>query len=91
MPAAEKSASHAACAATSASEWPSSPRSPGQCSPATHSSRPDPGAARACTSTPMPTLGSALMASVWQPAGDGRGALRQHPLGVLEVVDAWSP
>ena len=43
MPAAEKSASHAACAATSASEWPSSPRSPGQSSPATHSSRPDPG------------------------------------------------
>ena len=28
-----------------------------------------PRAARACTSTPMPTLGSALMASVWQPAG----------------------
>ena len=40
MPAAQNRASQAAWAATSASEWPSSPRSPGQCRPASHSSRP---------------------------------------------------
>ena len=56
MPAAENSASHAAWQATSASEWPSRPRSPGHSRPASHSSR-SPPAAKACTSTPTPVRG----------------------------------
>ena len=46
----------------------------------------EPRAANACTSTPTPIRGSALMASVSQPVRPGRGTLGQHPLGVLEVV-----
>ena len=48
----------------------------------------------ACTSTPMPTLGSALDGVSLGEARRPRalGALAgQHPLGVLEVVAAWSP
>jgi len=54
---ADSSASQIACAATSPSEWPLRPRSPGQCNPARYSSRPSP---NGCTSTPMPTCGSRL-------------------------------
>jgi 2-C-methyl-D-erythritol 4-phosphate cytidylyltransferase len=51
-PAADSSASQAACAATSPSEWPAHPSAPYQSSPASQHGRP---AASGCTSTPMPT------------------------------------
>ena len=35
----------------------------------------------------MPTLGSALMASVSQPGGRATGPLGEHALGPLEVVE----
>src|SRR5690349_18300225 len=54
-PAAESSASHIACDATSPSEWPSRPASPGQCKPARYSSRE---LVSGCTSTPVPTRGT---------------------------------
>src|SRR5689334_13573220 len=56
-PAAESSASHMACDATSPSEWPSRPASPGQRKPARYSSRE---LVSGCTSTPVPTRGTAL-------------------------------
>ena len=64
------------------------PALPGPVQPGDPQLAPGPSAASACTSTPTPTLGGALMASVWQAPGCGRGTLRQHPLGVLEVVAA---
>ena len=51
-PAADSSASQAACAATSPSEWPAHPSAPAQSSPASQHGRP---ASSGCTSTPMPT------------------------------------
>ena len=59
-PAAESSAEQIACAATSPSEWPTRPGSPGQISPARCNFLPSP---NLWTSTPMPTRGAA------RPAG----------------------
>src|SRR5262249_8559891 len=53
-PAADSSASQAACAAASPSEWPARPGSPGQCRPARYSGVP---ALNGCTSVPMPIRG----------------------------------
>src|ERR1700722_3727958 len=69
-PAAASSASHAACAATSPSEWPVSPTSPGQCNPARFSGRP---AANGWTSVPTPTRGSngcsaGIVSASWRSA-----------------------
>ena len=57
-------ASQQACAATSASECPSRPGSPGHSRPASRSGRPEPGAVNRWTSRPTPTRGR----------GDGRPA-----------------
>ena len=54
-PAADSSAVQMACDATSPSEWPSRPASPGHSRPARYSSRE---LVSGCTSTPIPTLGS---------------------------------
>jgi len=62
VPDAAKSASAAACATTSPSECPLSPRSPDQYSPAIHSSVFS--SPKACTSTPVPTRG---MTGSWEP------------------------
>src|SRR5699024_3223629 len=51
-PAAESSASHSACAATSPSEWPAQPSTPSNLRPATQHSRPR---SIGWTSVPMPT------------------------------------
>ena len=50
-PAADSSASHAACAATSPSEWPLHPSTPSQSRPASQHGRP---ASMGWTSTPIP-------------------------------------
>ncbi len=52
-PAAESRASQRACAATSPSEWPAHPSTPGHSSPAIQHGRPR---STGCTSDPMPTL-----------------------------------
>src|SRR5215469_16109971 len=66
-PAADKSASHAACAATSPSECPARPVSPGHSSPARCKGRP---ASNGWTSTPTPTRGTIPRASGSSPPGE---------------------
>src|SRR5579884_2824497 len=61
-PAADSAASHNACAATSPSEWPAQPGTPGQFSPAIQQAR---SGCTGCTSVPIPTLMSDRQLARW--------------------------